>query len=126
MAMRGLLAGLGLFGMVSAAAVTVQADRDGCWAAPDWCLQVEDSHWEGDRFAVRYRNVCEHRLYVKHCNQLKGGRWACEGGAIAPSLASTRDSHDATGSFHYRFVGSLEASRDWVCADKESGWSRAP
>lgn len=111
---------------VPAAQYYVTPDEDTCWEPPNWCLEVDKTRWRDDNFLVRYRNICEHRLYVKYCNQKKDGSWSCGSTGIGGGRTSTWDTYNASGRYHYRFIGVLKGSNDWVCSGKVRGWNDDP
>lgn len=108
--------------VVNANSYRVNADKDSCWRPPSWCVKVEKTRWRGDNFRVTYRNVCQHRVYIRYCNQYKTGKWSCGATGIGGGRASGWDTYKANGRYQYRFIGVLKGSKDWVCAGKVRNW----
>lgn len=104
-------------------------DEDGCWDAQTIsgarCVVDESAEWggsDGDKLIVRYRNQCDHRAYIRKCNQKKGGEWSCGVGGIRPHGTGVWYTYDATGDYEWVAVGSVNSGKDWVCAGKHQYW----
>ncbi|MCK0154765.1 hypothetical protein MWU49_13680 [Alcanivorax sp. S6407] len=104
-------------------------DSDTCWdgrtptGGP--CMVVADSKWstytEG-KFIVTYKNVCNHRIYARFCNERNSGSDDCGASGIAPGNTKGWSTYKANGRYSYNWTGVTKASKDWVCSGKIDGW----
>ena len=105
-------------------------DADSCWdgrtptGSP--CMVVADSKWstytEG-KFIVTYRNVCDHRIYARFCNERNTGNADCGAAGIAAGNTKSWSTYKANGKHRYRWIGVTNASKDWVCSGKVDSWN---
>lgn len=105
-------------------------DEDTCWdgrtntGGP--CMQVAGDKWstytEG-KFIVTYRNVCDHRIYARFCNERNNGSEDCGASGISAGGTKSWSTYNANGRYGYNWVGVTKASKDWVCAGKIDGWN---
>ena len=104
---------------------SVNADDDTCWEPPNWCLSANASwdQYTEDKINVRYENVCQHRVYIRMCNQRMNGTEDCGATGLSPGRTTTWYTYNASGSYRYNMVGVLTSSKDWVCAGKVYGWN---
>lgn len=117
---------MGLLGSSTAlAGYSNSVDDRGCWdGRTDYggeCIS-ETSEWQGERLRVRYTNNCNHRVYMKFCNERNSGSWDCGASGVGAGRTHTWSTNNASGNYRYIWIGSVNGSKDWVCNDDVSGW----
>lgn len=103
-------------------------DKKGCWDGlinGYSCVNSEaewSKHSKG-KIISKYTNKCNHRLYVKTCNERNSGTWDCGASGIQPGSTKSWSTSNASGRYEYSAIGSTKPSADWVCADRASSWN---
>ena len=110
---------------ISIKVFAVETDKDSCWAAPDWCVQptAKWSKFEKDYFIVKYKNVCDARIFIRYCNKKKDGTELCGVDGIRAGRSSTQSTYNATGKYSWRHTGVVNGANDWVCSGKVPNWN---
>lgn len=105
-------------------------DDDTCWdgktSTGGACMVVHETKWSQhsqDRFTVIYRNVCNHRIYARFCNDRKDGSPDCGASGISAGNTKSWSTGNADGRYSYKWVGATQGSKDWVCSGKVPGWN---
>ena len=97
-------------------------DADGCFVPrhnPE-CLVIESNTVNSSFYhVVKYRNNCGARVYATMCNVLRSGREDCGADGVAAGGLKTWYSYDSTGQAKYRYAGSTNWEKDWVCNGKD-------
>ena len=104
-------------------------DDDTCWdgktSRNSPCMVVDNDRWsqysEG-QFIVTYRNVCDHRIYARFCNERKDGTEDCGASGISPGKTKNWSTYRANGRYSYKWIGVTKGSMDWVCSGTVNGW----
>lgn len=104
-------------------------DEDSCWdgrtSGGGDCVVVDDASWSqytDGQFKVRYKNICDHRVYVRYCNGRENGSEDCGATGIGAGRTSSWSTYNASGEYSYNWIGVERGSMDWVCSGKVSGW----
>ena len=102
-------------------------DEDSCWdgrtSTGGDCIVVHETKWSGDQFIAKYKNICDHRIYIRYCNTRNNGSEDCGASGIGAGRVSSWATYNATGEYHYNWIGVERGSMDWVCAGKVNGWN---
>lgn len=106
-------------------------DEDGCYATARDCV-VGRTEWgtgmNSDRYYLRVTNNCSGRVYVRACMLMATGQPRCGAFSLRPGETHNfnwNNAHDS-GRVEWRWTGSLQPSKDWVCAGKVAGFSDDP
>lgn len=104
--------------------VATAADEDGCYDAPNSCLSVSPQWTSSGNLKLNMTNNCSAGIYAKWCVLEADGGDSCGASHISRgrTYSSTTYNPDDSGRHAWRFVGSEQASKDWVCSGKVSGW----
>ena len=104
-------------------------DDDTCWdgrtSSGGACMVVADTKWSEyskNRFIVKYKNICNHRIYARFCNERNNGSEDCGASGISPGRTHGWATGNANGRYSYNWIGVGKGSKDWVCAGKVEGW----
>jgi hypothetical protein len=101
-------------------------DQKGCWDAlstrEGQCLYQVSGKMKDGRAIVKYGNKCEHRIYVRFCNERNNGSWDCGSDGIRGGRTKIWSTGNATGRTNAKAVGSAKPSQDWNCTDLHSNW----
>src|SRR5690606_120631 len=83
-------------------------DEDTCWdgktRSGGSCMVVHDTEWSEytkGRFIVKYKNVCDHRIYASFCNERNNGSEDCGASGIMPGSIKSWATGDANGRYSY-------------------------
>jgi len=100
-------------------------DEDTCWdgktSGGGPCMVVHDTEWSEytqGRFIVKYKNVCDHRIYASFCNERNNGSEDCGASGIMPGSVKSWATGDANGRYSYEWIGVERGSKDWLCNGK--------
>lgn len=101
------------------------ADEDGCWEAPNHCISASArwSEYSKGKLISEFKNICDQRLYLRFCNERKNGSEDCGSSGLNPGATKKWGTYKANGEYSWRHIGSLNFSKDWVCAGKVRGWN---
>ncbi|MFT2092532.1 hypothetical protein [Paraglaciecola sp. 2405UD69-4] len=117
------LSGIVLFSsMLSLGGITLSASAsndDGCWNgrhSKGPCLEY-GSYEQNNKTYIILSNVCNERLYVKWCADLKCGSDHIRGGEQKKKYEFVTDAYISV-----KAIGSKKAKQDWVCSSKVPGW----
>jgi hypothetical protein len=105
--------------------VATAADEDGCYFPPNDCLSVSSDWTSSGNLKLRMSNNCQAGIYVRWCVLETDGSDGCGASHIGQgrSYSSVMYNPDDSGRHAWRFVGSEQASKDWVCSGKISNWN---
>lgn len=101
-------------------------DKDSCWDPPGWCLKIEKTEWKDNSYYVSYRNVCQHRIYLKYCNEMVNGKWSCGATGIEPGKSGSWSRYKPTGRYVYKITGVVNPYKEWTCSAKVNNWHDLP
>lgn len=105
-------------------------DEKGCWDAKynghASCAYQISGELKDGKAIVKYGNKCNHRIYSTYCNEQSSGGWDCGSDGIRAGGTKRWDTYGATGRTHIKSVGSVNPSKDWVCAGEIDDWNDDP
>ena len=98
-------------------------DDDGCWNARSAgtgknCLTISKHDWNGEIIAVRYRNGCSQRIFVRTCHERTDKSKDCHEYAISGNSIGIHKTGSANGEVVYKAVGSINPAKDSICANR--------
>lgn len=102
------------------------ADKDGCYSAPRQCVRGQVQWLENGRLlSARMTNNCGSRVYIKFCIHRANGSRDCGADGLPPGRTKVWNTSNADRRMiaRFRYVGSLQSGKDWVCAGRSPNWN---
>lgn len=127
-----ILALITVVGLIRVHTVSAQqVDDAGCFETRPNCV-VGRTEWgtgrNSDRLYLRLTNRCGARVYVRACMRMANGSDRCGAFGINPGQTHNFNwtGADERGLTEWRWVGSVRAQSDWVCAGRVSNFTADP
>lgn len=103
-----------------------RADKDGCYSAPRQCVRGQVQWLENGRLlSARMTNNCGSRVYIKFCIHRANGTRDCGADGLPPGRTKVWSTSNADRRMiaRFRYIGSLQGGKDWVCASRSPNWN---